>query len=36
MKVEELRTTTTAERAGRAQDKESAYVMQKLGSLGYM
>ncbi len=34
--VEELRTTTTAERAGRAQDKESAYVMQKLRSLGYM
>jgi sulfate adenylyltransferase subunit 2 len=34
--VEELETTTTAERAGRAQDKESAYVMQKLRSLGYM
>jgi sulfate adenylyltransferase subunit 2 len=34
--VEELRTTKTAERAGRAQDKESAYVMQKLRSLGYM
>ncbi len=34
--VEELRTTTTAERAGRAQDKESAYIMQKLRSLGYM
>ncbi len=34
--VEELKTTTTAERAGRAQDKESAYVMQKLRSLGYM
>ncbi|MBZ5495924.1 MAG: sulfate adenylyltransferase subunit 2 [Acidobacteriia bacterium] len=34
--IEELRTTTTAERAGRAQDKESAYVMQKLRSLGYM
>jgi sulfate adenylyltransferase subunit 2 len=34
--VEELRTTTTAERSGRAQDKESAYVMQKLRSLGYM
>ena len=34
--VDELKTTTTAERAGRAQDKESAYVMQKLRSLGYM
>jgi len=34
--VEELRTTTTSERAGRAQDKESAYIMQKLRSLGYM
>lgn len=34
--VEELRTTSTAERSGRAQDKESAYVMQKLRSLGYM
>jgi sulfate adenylyltransferase subunit 2 len=34
--VEELKTTNTAERAGRAQDKESAYVMQKLRSLGYM
>ena len=34
--VEELRTTQTAERSGRAQDKESAYIMQKLRSLGYM
>jgi len=34
--VEELRTTKTAERAGRAQDKESAYTMQKLRALGYM
>jgi sulfate adenylyltransferase subunit 2 len=34
--VAELKTTTTAERAGRAQDKESAYIMQKLRSLGYM
>ncbi|HUV38127.1 MAG TPA: sulfate adenylyltransferase subunit CysD [Planctomycetota bacterium] len=34
--VEELRTTTTAERAGRAQDKESDYTMQKLRALGYM
>lgn len=34
--VQELKTTTTSERAGRAQDKESAYMMQKLRSLGYM
>ncbi len=34
--VEELKTTTLAERSGRAQDKESAYIMQKLRSLGYM
>lgn len=34
--VAELETTKTAERAGRAQDKESAYMMQKLRSLGYM
>jgi sulfate adenylyltransferase subunit 2 len=34
--VEELLTTRTAERSGRAQDKESAYTMQKLRSLGYM
>ena len=34
--VEELRTTTIAERSGRAQDKESAYTMQKLRALGYM
>jgi sulfate adenylyltransferase subunit 2 len=34
--IEELRTTTVAERSGRAQDKEDAYVMQKLRSLGYM
>jgi len=34
--TEELRTTTTPERAGRAQDKERAYMMQKLRSLGYM
>ena len=34
--VEELSTTTTRERAGRAQDKESSYMMQKLRSLGYM
>ncbi len=34
--VHELKITKTAERAGRAQDKESTYVMQKLRSLGYM
>ena len=34
--VAELMTTKTAERAGRAQDKEDAYTMQKLRSLGYM
>jgi len=34
--VHELKTTNTSERAGRAQDKESAYMMQKLRTLGYM
>ncbi|MEW6360005.1 MAG: sulfate adenylyltransferase subunit CysD [Planctomycetota bacterium] len=34
--VEELRTTRVQERSGRAQDKESAYTMQKLRALGYM
>jgi sulfate adenylyltransferase subunit 2 len=34
--VHELETTHTSERAGRAQDKEDAYTMQKLRSLGYM
>lgn len=34
--VHELETTNTSERAGRAQDKEDAYTMQKLRSLGYM
>jgi len=34
--VEELTSSTTAERAGRAQDKEDAYTMQKLRALGYM
>ena len=32
----ELETTRTAERSGRAQDKEDAYTMQKLRALGYM
>ena len=34
--VGELKTTKIPERAGRAQDKEKAYMMQKLRSLGYM
>ena len=34
--VQELETTTTPERAGRSQDKEKAYMMQKLRALGYM
>jgi sulfate adenylyltransferase subunit 2 len=34
--ITELQTTNTSERAGRAQDKEDAYTMQKLRSLGYM
>jgi len=34
--IKELETTTISERSGRAQDKESAYVMQKLRALGYM
>ncbi|MDP2922979.1 MAG: sulfate adenylyltransferase subunit CysD [Candidatus Omnitrophota bacterium] len=34
--VKELETTKEAERSGRAQDKENAYTMQKLRSLGYM
>jgi sulfate adenylyltransferase subunit 2 len=34
--VKELEATKVAERSGRAQDKENAYAMQKLRSLGYM
>ena len=34
--VDELKTTKISERSGRAQDKESAYMMQKLRALGYM
>lgn len=34
--IEELKTTNTSERAGRAQDKEDTYTMQKLRALGYM
>jgi len=34
--IEEIKTTKISERAGRAQDKEEAHMMQKLRSLGYM
>lgn len=34
--VDELRVSKISERSGRAQDKEDAYTMQKLRSLGYM
>ncbi|MBN1871514.1 MAG: sulfate adenylyltransferase subunit 2 [Candidatus Omnitrophica bacterium] len=34
--INELKTSRISERSGRAQDKESAYIMQKLRSLGYM
>lgn len=34
--IKELETTKESERMGRAQDKENAYTMQKLRSLGYM
>ncbi len=34
--IKELETTKVSERSGRAQDKEDAYTMQKLRSLGYM
>ena len=34
--IEELKISKISERSGRAQDKESAYMMQKLRSLGYM
>jgi sulfate adenylyltransferase subunit 2 len=34
--ISELETTETEERAGRDQDKEKAYVMERLRSLGYM
>ncbi|MEK6733365.1 MAG: sulfate adenylyltransferase subunit CysD [Candidatus Omnitrophota bacterium] len=34
--IKELETTSISERSGRAQDKENAYTMQKLRSLGYM
>jgi len=34
--IEELKATKTAERDGRAQDKESAHALQKLRAKGYM
>jgi len=34
--IKELKATTIEERAGREQDKEKEYVMQKLRALGYM
>jgi len=34
--IKELKTTTIEERAGREQDKEKEYVMQKLRALGYL
>ncbi|MDP2717278.1 MAG: phosphoadenosine phosphosulfate reductase family protein, partial [Candidatus Micrarchaeota archaeon] len=34
--IHELATSTTAERAGRAMDKEKENVMQRLRALGYM
>ncbi len=34
--IKELETTKISERSGRSQDKEDAYTMQKLRSLGYM
>ncbi|MFC1666973.1 sulfate adenylyltransferase subunit CysD [Candidatus Omnitrophota bacterium] len=34
--IKEIEITKTAERSGRAQDKEDSYTMQKLRSLGYM
>lgn len=34
--IKELKITSSSERAGRTQDKEREYMMQKLRSLGYM
>jgi sulfate adenylyltransferase subunit 2 len=34
--IDELRNTNTSERAGRAQDHEDTYAMQKLRAKGYM
>jgi len=34
--IEEIKNSKVSERAGRSQDKEAAYVMQRLRKLGYM
>ncbi len=34
--IDEIKNSKTSERAGRSQDKEAAYVMQRLRKLGYM
>jgi len=34
--IQELKTTKEPERGGRALDKETTYMMQKLRALGYM
>jgi len=34
--IEELKSTTSSERSGRAQDREDTYAMQKLRARGYM
>ena len=34
--IEELKSTTSSERSGRAQDQENTYAMQKLRARGYM
>jgi len=34
--IEEIKITRISERSGRAQDKESDYIMQRLRSMGYM
>jgi len=34
--IEELKNTKVGERAGRAQDQEDSYAMQKLRKDGYM
>ena len=34
--IEELKNTSVGERAGRAQDNEDSYALQKLRSEGYM
>ena len=34
--INELKNTKVEERSGRQQDKETAYIMEKLRALGYM